>query len=189
MGGSNAAPPQFPMSPQQQQFGASSGMGGGAQSQFGANLAPAITQPIDGWFNLEPTGAIHLSLNFLKQNKDRRPVDLGLGRKGAIRQRKEEVHEKFGHNVRTANIPVIRNATQVWSPSASARPMPRQTPTKRRSTTAFLIALLRSPTLPRIGAATAVTFCPSARRIVGSVMNVGSRLTHTASIWFPTSVA
>ncbi|KAI0458679.1 hypothetical protein F5B21DRAFT_511869 [Xylaria acuta] len=100
MGGSSAPPPQFPMSPQQQQFGASpstTGLGG-TQSQFGGNVAPvAFSQPIDGWFNLEPTGAIHLSLNFTKENKDRRPVDLGLGRKGAIRQRKEEVHEKFGH--------------------------------------------------------------------------------------------
>ncbi|KAJ8123055.1 hypothetical protein ONZ43_g907 [Nemania bipapillata] len=98
MGGSAAPPPQFPMSPQQQQFGASPGMPSDTQSQFGGNVAPIpMTQPIDGWFNLEPTGAIHLSLNFLKQNKDRRQVDLGLGRKGAIRQRKEEVHEKFGH--------------------------------------------------------------------------------------------
>ncbi len=101
MGGSNAPPAQFPMSPQQQQFGASASMTGlgGAQSQFSGNAAPAmnITQPIDGWFNLEPTGAIHLSINFMKQNKDRRPVDLGLGRKGAIRQKKEEVHEKYGH--------------------------------------------------------------------------------------------
>lgn len=100
MGGSNAPPAQFPMSPQQPQFGAAPGAAaqGGAQSQLGGNLAPVpITQPIDGWFNLEPTGAIHLSINFMKQSKDRRPVDLGLGRKGAIRQRKEEVHEKFGH--------------------------------------------------------------------------------------------
>lgn len=97
VGGSNAPPSQFPLSPQQQQFGASPAVPG--QSQFGSNAVPpmAVTPPIDGWFNLEPTGAIYLSLNFVKQNKDRRQVDLGLGRKGAIRQRKEEVHEKFGH--------------------------------------------------------------------------------------------
>lgn len=29
--------------------------------------------------------------------KDRRPFDIGLNRKGAIRQRKEEVHEMHGH--------------------------------------------------------------------------------------------
>ena len=32
-----------------------------------------------------------------KQLKDRRPFDIGLNRKGAIRQRKEEVHELYGH--------------------------------------------------------------------------------------------
>lgn len=97
-------PPQFPMSPQQQQ-----------QPQFGPpptspgyqNANPmyqqpqpqpqVASQPIDGWFNLEPTGQIQLSLSFVKQAKDRRPFDLGLNRKGAIRQRKEEVHEMYGH--------------------------------------------------------------------------------------------
>ncbi|KAI0010949.1 hypothetical protein F4779DRAFT_261130 [Xylariaceae sp. FL0662B] len=101
MGGPGVPPPQFPMDPQQQaQFGApptSPGMPAPTH-QFGAQAAPQIaSQPIDAWFNLEPTGSIHLSLNFMKQNKDRRPVDLGLGRKGAIRQRKEEVHEMYGH--------------------------------------------------------------------------------------------
>lgn len=55
---------------------------------------PAI---IDAWFALEPVGRIHLTLSFTKQIKDRRPFDLGLNRKGAIRQRKEEVHELYGH--------------------------------------------------------------------------------------------
>ena len=32
-----------------------------------------------------------------KQLKDRRPFDIGLNRQGAVRQRKEEVHEKQGH--------------------------------------------------------------------------------------------
>lgn len=32
-----------------------------------------------------------------KQIKDRRPFDIGLNRKGAIRQRKEEIHEQYGH--------------------------------------------------------------------------------------------
>ncbi|KAL9596462.1 MAG: hypothetical protein Q9219_005768 [cf. Caloplaca sp. 3 TL-2023] len=55
---------------------------------------PAV---IDAWFALEPVGRIHLTLSFTKQIKDRRPFDLGLNRKGAIRQRKEEVHELYGH--------------------------------------------------------------------------------------------
>ncbi|KAK7755551.1 Serine/threonine kinase [Diatrype stigma] len=94
-----APPAQFPMSPQQQ-FGAPPSSPGFDQPQQfpPQSAAPQITsQPIEAWFNLEPTGTIHLSLNFMKQNKDRRPVDLGLGRKGAIRQRKEEVHEMYGH--------------------------------------------------------------------------------------------
>lgn len=32
-----------------------------------------------------------------KQLKDRRPFDIGLNRQGAVRQKKEEVHEKQGH--------------------------------------------------------------------------------------------
>ncbi|RYP70378.1 hypothetical protein DL771_005499 [Monosporascus sp. 5C6A] len=102
MGGQGAAPPQFPLSPQQQtQFGtppASPGYPDQTQNLGIQAAAPQVTsQPIDAWFNLEPTGSIHLSLSFMKQSKDRRPVDLGLGRKGAIRQRKEEVHEMYGH--------------------------------------------------------------------------------------------
>ncbi|KAI1323030.1 hypothetical protein F5Y16DRAFT_384961 [Xylariaceae sp. FL0255] len=97
MGGPGAAPSQLPMSPQQQQFGAPPGAPFDPSQGGGHGIPPLVSTPIDGWFNLEPTGAIHLSLNFIKQNKDRRPVDLGLGRKGAIRQRKEEVHEMYGH--------------------------------------------------------------------------------------------
>ncbi|KAJ9648158.1 Serine/threonine kinase [Coniosporium tulheliwenetii] len=52
---------------------------------------------IDAWFSLEPVGRIHLTMSFMKQAKDRRPFDLGLYRKGAIRQRKEDVHEQYGH--------------------------------------------------------------------------------------------
>lgn len=32
-----------------------------------------------------------------KFNRNKRPLDLGLGRKGAVRARKEEVHEMYGH--------------------------------------------------------------------------------------------
>ncbi|KAI8235437.1 Protein kinase C-like [Colletotrichum sp. SAR 10_99] len=100
-----APPPQFPMNPgqSQQSFGAGAPPPSPGAPQGGATPGPmpmqAIPQqPIDGWFNLEPAGQIQLSLGFLKQNKDRRPLDLqGLGRKGAVRQRKEEVHEMYGH--------------------------------------------------------------------------------------------
>ncbi|KAF6831733.1 calcium-independent protein kinase C [Colletotrichum musicola] len=96
-----APPPQFPMNPPQQSMGAPP-PSPGAPQQGGAPgpmpMQAMAQQPIDGWFNLEPAGQIQLSLGFLKQNKDRRPLDLqGLGRKGAVRQRKEEVHEMYGH--------------------------------------------------------------------------------------------
>ncbi|KAF7588217.1 Serine/threonine kinase [Aspergillus hancockii] len=52
---------------------------------------------IESWFALEPVGRIHLSMSFAKHVKDRRPFDIGLNRQGAVRQKKEEVHEKQGH--------------------------------------------------------------------------------------------
>jgi hypothetical protein len=97
-GGPGGAPSQTYGMPPQQQFGAESpGFAPPGQNQLGG-AAPVIPpQPIDAWFALEPTGQIHLSVAFTKQNKDRRPLDLGLNRKGAIRQRKEAVHEMYGH--------------------------------------------------------------------------------------------
>lgn len=94
------APAQFPMSPSQGQFNAPTSPGGmGPEGAFGAPgpQPQVITGPIDGWFNLEPAGQIQLEMTFNKSNHDRRPVDLRLGRKGAVRQRKEEVHEMYGH--------------------------------------------------------------------------------------------
>ncbi|EER25020.1 Serine/threonine kinase [Coccidioides posadasii str. Silveira] len=58
---------------------------------------PGATVMIDSWFALEPVGRIHLTMSFAKQLKDRRPFDIGLNRQGAVRQKKEEVHEKQGH--------------------------------------------------------------------------------------------
>ncbi|KAM0281102.1 hypothetical protein ACHAQH_003681 [Verticillium albo-atrum] len=103
-----APPSQFPMSPQQQQTPSLGGPPGSPGAYAAQPMSPqgqaplpapgqVAQQPIDGWFNLEPAGQIRLSLGFVKQNKERRTVDLGLGRKGAIRQRKEEVHEMYGH--------------------------------------------------------------------------------------------
>ncbi|MCO5559004.1 hypothetical protein L7F22_012595 [Adiantum nelumboides] len=101
MGSGAGAPSQFPMSPSSGSFG---GGPGGPQSPGAGPQTPGLapgpqpqvnTGPIDGWFNLEPTGQIQLQMSFVKTNADRRPVDLGLGRKGAVRQRKEEVHEMY----------------------------------------------------------------------------------------------
>jgi len=74
----------------------SQGNGGAAFQQPGPT--PQTTPPeIDDWFSLEPVGRIRLAIEFNKQNKERRQFDLGLGRKGAVRQKKEEVVEQFGH--------------------------------------------------------------------------------------------
>ena len=104
---SGAAPSQFPMSPSQGSFGGPGGPGGmGSPGAGGMDAGPygaappqpqVNTGPIGGWFNLEPSGQLQLEMSFVKTNKDRRQVDLGLGRKGAVRQRKEEVHEMYGH--------------------------------------------------------------------------------------------
>ncbi|POR39132.1 Protein kinase C-like protein, partial [Tolypocladium paradoxum] len=104
MGNPTSPPAQFPMSQTQGQYGGHGAAPGpqGQQQQGGQYGAPGPQPqvnvgPIDGWFNLEPTGQIQLQFSFVKQSKDRRQVDLGLGRKGAVRQRKEEVHEMYGH--------------------------------------------------------------------------------------------
>ncbi|KAJ3558906.1 hypothetical protein NM688_g658 [Phlebia brevispora] len=86
-------------------------MGGGdmnAPIGFGDNrpvpqgsgpAAQAGSEGIDAWFAVEPAGAIALHLNFVKENVRKRPLDApgGLGRQGAVRKRKEEVHEMNGH--------------------------------------------------------------------------------------------
>ncbi|KAI5813327.1 protein kinase C [Pyronema omphalodes] len=65
--------------------------GGDGQAQSGA-------PNIDAWFSLEPVGQIHLSLNFAKYNRGKQaPAIGGLGRQGAVRAKKEEVHEMYGH--------------------------------------------------------------------------------------------
>ncbi|KAL2153696.1 hypothetical protein VTH82DRAFT_4851 [Thermothelomyces myriococcoides] len=97
---SRVPPPQFPMGAQSPQFAAPPTSPGQQPPSFTPQpppVAPVVTQPIDAWFNLEPTGQIQLSLNFVKENKAPRPMDAGLNRKGAVRQRKEEVHEMYGH--------------------------------------------------------------------------------------------
>ncbi|GJP98393.1 hypothetical protein CBS147343_1259 [Aspergillus niger] len=88
-GGAGSAHPSGPGGP-----GAAPSQGYGD----GSAGAPAGNQVmIDSWFALEPVGRIYLSMSFAKQLKDRRPFDIGLNRQGAVRQKKEEVHEKQGH--------------------------------------------------------------------------------------------
>ncbi|CCO29181.1 classical protein kinase C [Rhizoctonia solani AG-1 IB] len=66
-------------------------MGGGAPAQEG----------ISGVFTVEPEGAIAMTVSFVKENVRKRPFDGvpgGLGRQGAVRMRKGEVHEMNGHH-------------------------------------------------------------------------------------------
>ncbi|KAK4916761.1 Serine/threonine kinase [Elasticomyces elasticus] len=84
---------------------AGNGPGGAAGSTAAAAGGPpgsglnAQTGPVfvEAWFSLEPVGRIQLTLGFVKQAKDRRPFDVGLNRKGAVRQKKDEVVEQYGH--------------------------------------------------------------------------------------------
>jgi classical protein kinase C len=105
MGDGGMSPPQQFASPQPSQFGGPQAvaLGPGGTGGMGVNISAPMAQgeqspqAIDSWFALEPTGAVHLAISFTKQAKDRRPFDVGLHRKGAVRQRKEEVHEMYGH--------------------------------------------------------------------------------------------
>ncbi|KAK5136619.1 Serine/threonine kinase [Meristemomyces frigidus] len=75
--------------------------GGPPGSGLNAQTGPVY---IDAWFTLEPIGRIQLTLSFVKQQKDRRPFDVGLGRKGAFRQKKEDVIEQYGHKFTVQNF-------------------------------------------------------------------------------------
>lgn len=93
---------------------ASLGRAGGAadstslhQPQGNQTLAPQGGAPgglgkseaIEGWFAVEPDGALHLKLDFVKDTAaggGRRPYE-ALGRQGAVRKRKGDVHEMNGH--------------------------------------------------------------------------------------------
>lgn len=104
MANSKAPPSQFAGTPQQSQpqFGpppTSPGYQSAQPTYPQPQQAPpqGVSQPLEGWFNLEPTGQIQLSLNFIKQTNNSAKFDVGLGRKGAVRQRKEEIHEMYGH--------------------------------------------------------------------------------------------
>ncbi|KTW27139.1 protein kinase C-like protein [Pneumocystis jirovecii RU7] len=69
------------------------------QSNISKEIAASEDKSIDTWFSLEPAGQIHLSLNFVKNAKNQRPNHkLGLGRQGAIREKKKTVYEVHGHS-------------------------------------------------------------------------------------------
>ncbi|KAI0075072.1 protein kinase C [Panus rudis PR-1116 ss-1] len=74
------------------------GFGGNNTNPSGFSSAPG-SEGIEAWFAVEPAGAIALRLNFVKENVRKRPLDApgGLGRQGAVRKRKDEVHEMNGH--------------------------------------------------------------------------------------------
>ncbi|KAF8333500.1 uncharacterized protein EI90DRAFT_3145192 [Cantharellus anzutake] len=65
--------------------------GGGPSSTGGAQ------EGVAAWFAVEPAGALNLYVNFVKENVKRRPDAGGLGRQGAVRVRKGQVHEMNGH--------------------------------------------------------------------------------------------
>ncbi|QPG73635.1 hypothetical protein FOA43_000947 [Brettanomyces nanus] len=69
---------------------------GSSFSNSSPNDASNITSSC--WFEMEPSGQILVTLGFIKTEKaNQSPAFNGLGRHGAIRQRKEEVTEYHGH--------------------------------------------------------------------------------------------
>jgi hypothetical protein len=106
---------QFQPPPGSNSFGPGGPPTGSMRPPQGAGPQPQ-TGPvmIDDWFSLEPVGRIRLTLSFSKRvpvfnftfstdktiakhTGNKTPFDVGLGRKGAVRQRKEEVVEQYGH--------------------------------------------------------------------------------------------
>ncbi|KEI42706.1 uncharacterized protein L969DRAFT_97980 [Mixia osmundae IAM 14324] len=73
------------------------GYGANGQQKQGSGSSGS-GEGITAWFAVEPEGAILLHLQFVKSNVKKRPLETGgLGRQGAVRKRKEEVHEQNGH--------------------------------------------------------------------------------------------
>ncbi|WOO85268.1 kinase C-like protein [Vanrija pseudolonga] len=64
----------------------------------GGQAGEQKSEGIDGWWSVEPAGAISLRLDFVKDSAagGRRPYE-ALGRQGAVRKRKGDVHEMNGH--------------------------------------------------------------------------------------------
>ncbi|GAB7362758.1 hypothetical protein MBLNU230_g3063t1, partial [Neophaeotheca triangularis] len=98
MGNESSARPDLQFQPPPGSQGMPQSTASAAGGQPGSGLTPQ-TGPImiENWFTLEPVGRIHLTLSFAKQIKERRPFDVGLNRKGAVRQKKEDIVEQYGH--------------------------------------------------------------------------------------------
>ncbi|KAH8731186.1 hypothetical protein GQ44DRAFT_605444 [Phaeosphaeriaceae sp. PMI808] len=99
MGGSSNIQPdlQFQPPPGSNTFGPGATSPGMMRPPQGAPQPQTGPVMIDDWFSLEPVGRIHLTMSFAKHTGNKTPFDVGLGRKGAVRQRKEEVVEQYGH--------------------------------------------------------------------------------------------
>jgi classical protein kinase C len=87
-------PPNASQAPGTPGVSAAAAAGGPAGSGLQPQTGPIY---VDAWFSLEPVGRIQLTITFAKQVKDRRPFDVGLNRKGAVRQKKEDIVEQYGH--------------------------------------------------------------------------------------------
>ncbi|KAJ9092140.1 hypothetical protein QFC19_008798 [Naganishia cerealis] len=76
-----------------------SGQSGALSTSLVGGSSPSSDKPIQisAWINLEPTGQILLTFSFDKSNRTNKQFMGGLGRHGAIRQKKEEVFEQHGH--------------------------------------------------------------------------------------------
>ncbi|PPQ67972.1 hypothetical protein CVT25_000452, partial [Psilocybe cyanescens] len=94
-------PAGMPMHPQQGDMNSPLGYGNAVSGNPSSGFSGQGSDGIDAWFAVEPAGAIALRLNFVKENVRKRPLDGGglggLGRQGAVRKRKGEVHEMNGH--------------------------------------------------------------------------------------------
>nr|OQO16104.1 Protein kinase C-like [Rachicladosporium sp. CCFEE 5018] len=78
-----------------------SSAGGPPGSGLNAQTGPVYA---DAWFSLEPVGRIQITLGFNKATPGRKTFDVGLGRKGAVRQKKEDVIEQYGHKFSLQNF-------------------------------------------------------------------------------------
>ncbi|KAF2723913.1 hypothetical protein K431DRAFT_344421 [Polychaeton citri CBS 116435] len=103
MGADGAARPDMQFQPPPNAQGAAPAPAGGSAAAAAGGPAGSGLQPqtgpifVDAWFSLEPVGRIHLTLSFVKTNNQRAKFDVGLGRKGAVRQKKEDIIEQYGH--------------------------------------------------------------------------------------------